>query len=163
MQNRLSPMRGKRCFKSLLDSSRHGFVFTSISLVFMCSSRMKSYPRSSNVYLYERNLPLTDLMLSCISLIMVVLNCVCSSSCVFPSICGTTGSSTMWSNNYCNEMMLPSSNLPYSSPVFWIALLVNWAKSCSSSGALTSNSLYYIELVLTYGSLNKSTLPSAEL
>ena len=126
MHKRLSTMRGKRCLRSLLDSSRHGFVLTSIRIVFIYSSRIKSYPSSSNVYFCDKNLPLTDFIESTINFFIVFLKESSSSSCVLPSTSGTCGSSTMCSNKRYTEMMLPSSNFPYSSPFFYIALLVNY-------------------------------------
>ena len=156
-------MRGKRCLKSLLDSSKHGLVLTSIRIVFMCSSRMKSQPSSSNVYFQDKNLPFTDFIESIISLFIVDLKLFSSSSCVLPSTYSHIGSSIMCSNNFYTDIILPSSNFPYSSPCFYIALFVNQAKSCSSSGRFISNSLYSLLLVLTYGSLNRYVFPSAEL
>lgn len=42
-----SIMRGRRTRRSALDSSRHGFVLTSMSQGFRASSMMKSYPKIS--------------------------------------------------------------------------------------------------------------------
>ena len=85
MQNRLSTMRGNKYLSNLLDSSRQGFVLTSIKMVFMCSSRIKSYPKSSKVNFYDKNFPLTDLKESTMCLFMANLKEVSNSSCDLPS------------------------------------------------------------------------------
>ena len=118
MHNRLSTILGIIYFKSLFDSSRHGFVFTSIRMVFICSSKMKSYPRSSNVNFYDKNLPFTDFIESIICFFIVSLNVFSSSSWLLPSTCGHSGFAAMCSNTRWIETMLPSSNFPYSSPFF---------------------------------------------
>jgi len=46
-----SSILGSKVLSKLLDSSKQGFVFTSIKNMLKSSSNMKSYPKSSKQYL----------------------------------------------------------------------------------------------------------------
>lgn len=81
------------------------------------------------------SLPLTDFIESIINLSWSTLNLASSSFLPFPY---PRGVDAMNANNVSVDMMLPSSYLPYSAPVFYTALLVNYINiffSLDSSGS----------------------------
>lgn len=132
---------GTICFSKRLGSSIHGFVFTSIRMVFSYSSIIKSYPKSSKVCFQQVILPRTLLQESIISFTISSLKFLTSSSFVLLSLLYFF-SWVMNSNKLWVDIILPSSNFSYSAPSFQMALFVSCIVIYSSKGRFGLYSAY---------------------